>query len=746
MGPSLAEPLRRALDVVLLRADPPDGGVEALAVDVAVLEVLQALADRARLLLVLDDLQWLDAPTRQVLEFAVRRVEPSRIGVLAASRELAPDIFALVPEPLELVEIGPVTKPELADIVAERTGRVPSPHRAAELHRLSGGNPFLALELARGDGRHGGQHWDAQQFSVPERYGRLLSDRLSVLSTAGRRAVLAAALLSRPTTAVLAEVAGRSGVPEAEEAGILHVGGAAGEAVEFDHPLLAAACRETAGPRAVREMHLVLGSLAADPVERAHHLALGRIEADAALADEVESAADVAAQRTAIATAAGLAREALRLTPSVALEDRVRRVVLSSDWFAQCGELAEAEAVVTPVLDGLPAGSLRARCLVARANALGQEVAGGLVLMREAIQQPGIDPETETSARMFVAAGLLNTGDFESARAEAGVTAAVATAAGVTELVFAARLLEAQADLFLGVPLEESVAWAEAQGGTEVSDISEHPDMTLAFATAWRDDPDEAARLVDRLLRMARERGDLRSEGGLLMHRAEIALRVGDLETARICADRCYRILADGVRDQVSLYIRAHVEAWRGELDEARRLATTGLAMADEAADAIFAAQCLLVLGFTEVSAGRFEEAACHEARLSDLMASMKWGHPGALRWQGDAVEAFLATGAVDDAAEVTARLWEEADRMGLAGSRAVAARCEGLLHSHRGDLKLAEDSMLESLALMTGLDMPLERARTLLALGATRRRGRQKASARASLAEARDLFSRAGA
>ena len=46
----------------------------------------------------------------------------------------------------------------------------------------------------------------------------------------------------------------------------------------------------------------------------------------------------------------------------------------------------------------------------------------------------------------------------------------------------------------------------------------------------------------------------------------------------------------------------------------------------------------------------------------------------------------------------------------------------------------------------MTGLDMPLERARTLLALGATRRRGRQKASARASLAEARDIFSRAGA
>ncbi|HEX6056514.1 MAG TPA: LuxR C-terminal-related transcriptional regulator, partial [Intrasporangium sp.] len=435
-----------------------------------------------------------------------------------------------------------------------------------------------------------------------------------------------------------------------------------------------------------------------------------------------------------------------RLTPSVALEDRVRRVVLSCDWFAQCGELAEAEAVVTPVLDGLPAGSLRARCLVARANAFGQEVERSLELLREAIRQPDLEPETEIAARMALTQCLVVAGDADGARLEARQTAAVALGAGLREHVGTAVLLEAETDLILGVPLEQSAAWVTVQGEPDGPVIYDHRDRLLAFAEAWRDDPVEAARLLDGLMRTARERGDLSSEGGLVMHRAEVALRLGDLETARACADRCYRVLADGVRDQMPLYIRAHVQAWRGELDEARRLATTGLAMANDAADLIFQAQCLLVLGFTEVSAGRFDDAAGHEARLRDLMARMKLGHPGALRWQGDAVEAFLATGAVDDAAEVTARLWEEADRMGLAGSRAVAARCEGLLHSHRGDLKLAEDSMLESLALMTGLDMPLERARTLLALGATRRRGRLKASARASLAEARDLFSRAGA
>ena len=112
VAPTLADPLRRALDVVLLRADPPAGGVDTLAVDVAVLEVLQALAERRRLLLVLDDLQWLDAPTRQVLEFAVRRVDPSRVGVVAASRESGPEAFALVPEPIELIEVAALTQHE----------------------------------------------------------------------------------------------------------------------------------------------------------------------------------------------------------------------------------------------------------------------------------------------------------------------------------------------------------------------------------------------------------------------------------------------------------------------------------------------------------------------------------------------------------------------------------------------------------------------------------------------------------
>jgi DNA-binding CsgD family transcriptional regulator len=742
---TLPGPLRRALDVVLRRADPPAGGVDALAVNVAVMEVLATMAGRKKVLLVLDDLQWLDLPTRHVLEFAMGRLPPAAVGVLAASRESDPETLALLPQPVEPIEVVALTAHEIADLVALRAGRVPSPRSAAQLHRLSGGNPFLALELAR-DRRD--RLWDAEEFSVPERYRRLLADRLSVLSPAGRRTALAAALLSRPTASSLVRAGGRSGLEEAESTGVLHISThrLAGDAVEFDHPLLAAACRDAAGPVAVREMHLALASLADDPVERAHHVALGTVEANPALADEVEAAAHLAAQRVALAPAAELAGDALRMTPGPALADRARRAVLSARWFVQCGEQARAQAVIRPLLEELPPGPLRARSLLAYADALGQEIAGMLPLVREAIEQPGLEPEVALEARMALASALMVHGDLAGARMEAIGAGDAAAKAGLTEAVAAAQRLEAETGLFLGVPLDETPAWITAQHTSGGALVYEHPDRVQAFAASWRDDQAEAQRLLQHLIRVARERGELSSEAALSMHRAEFALRDGHIDAAAVWAEHSYRLSADGVRDQLPLYIRAHVAAWRGDLDEARRLATTGLAMADQAADSIFGAQCLLVLGFTEVSAGRFEDAARHESRLRDLMARMGWGHPGALRWQGDAVEAFLATGRVEEASEVTARLWGEADRLDLRGCRSLAARCDGLIHARAGDVKLAEDSLVESLALMTGLDMPLERARTLFALGVSRRRNRQKATATAALREARDLFSRSGA
>ncbi len=734
----LSDPLRRALDVVLLRAEPGAERTDALAVNLAVLEVLQAMAERQPVLLVLDDLQWLDPPTRGVLGFALRRLADSGVAVLAASRETD---SSPLPEPLALIDVEPLTAAEIADVVALRVGQLPTPAKARVLHRMSGGNPFLAVELARSSASVPAT---ITEIPLPERYRPVLAARMADLTPVGRNAALAAALLSRPTSDLLARVGGSDGLVDLQTAGIMRV---AGQAVEFDHPLMAAAFRDLAGPDNVRGMHQQLSGIVDEPTERARHLALAAAGADEALAAEIEDVAHEAASRAAIDTAAELATHAATLTPPRALDDRVRRAVAAAGWFHDAGEPARSRGILEPLLEVLPEGPLRARCLNVLAYSKGQDIAGILELYREALAQPAVEPDVELDVRMNLAGCLLISGDLDGARRELGAPHHPAADPGLAELVASVDLLRGEIDYCSGIPLAESAAWARARKHSwENPPVYGHPERVLAIEASHGDDQATAAGLLDDLLQRCRQLHDHGSEGALLLHRAEIEVRSGRLDAAAESADTAYRITADGVRDQFPLYVRAHVAAWQGSLEDARALAGEGLVMAREAGDAIFEAQCLLVLGFVEVSAGRYEAACRYESDLRDQAFRSGCGHPGTFRWQGDAVEAFVAVDRVDDARQVTDEVWRQADRLELNGSRALAARCDGLIHAHDGDLKLAEDSLLQSLSLMDGLEMPLERARSLLALGVVRRRSRQKVTARDVLDEARDIFAASGA
>jgi DNA-binding CsgD family transcriptional regulator len=740
----LPSPLRRALDVVLQRADPPDHGADALAANLGALEVLQAMTDRRRLLLILDDVQWLDPPTRGVLGFAIRRLAGRQLAVVAAVRGSDDSSFgSLVPEPRAVITLGPLTEPEIADVVALRTGVMPTPGRAARLHRLSGGNPYLAVELGRAAMAVPA---GVEELPVPQRHRPVLAARLAGLSPAARRTVLAAALLARPTPGTLAQIGGPDGLVEAEAASVLR---RAGELIELDHPLLAAACREEAGHAAVRMMHAELSSIASDVIQRARHLALSAPGADEQVAAEVEAAAGEAAGRAAIATAAELARHALKLTPEAALEDRVRRAVSAARWSTQVGESAAAHEVLHPLVAALPMGPQRARCLTTLAASIGQEVGGGIALLREALAQPGLQPSDESRIRLGLSDLHTNHGDLAEARNQAELAGAKAQAAGQAAQAALAALYETHVGFFSGVPPTESRAWALARAHSwDSAPAYHHPDILLAWEASYtHEDQARAVELFEGVAGRARVLDDLVSEAAAALHRAEAEIRRGQLATADTLADKGYRILSDGVRDQFPLYVRAHVAAWHGSLQTARSLAGEGLRMARETGDAIFEAQNLLVLGFTEVSAGRYEAACGHESALHDLLLGrMRWGHPGIYRWHGDAVEAFLGVGRVEDASDVAGKLWDQADRLDLPGCQALAARCDGLIHAHRGDLKRAQDSLTESLRLMDGLDMPLERGRSLLALGIARRRARQKATAREAFSEARGIFVEADA
>jgi predicted ATPase len=84
--PALPAPQARALESVLLRAEPDRSAAMHLLVSVAVQRALEEAARRAPVILGIDDLQWLDEPSARALGYALRRLGGSPVWVVATRR------------------------------------------------------------------------------------------------------------------------------------------------------------------------------------------------------------------------------------------------------------------------------------------------------------------------------------------------------------------------------------------------------------------------------------------------------------------------------------------------------------------------------------------------------------------------------------------------------------------------------------------------------------------------------------
>jgi DNA-binding CsgD family transcriptional regulator len=151
-------------------------------------------------------------------------------------------------------------------------------------------------------------------------------------------------------------------------------------------------------------------------------------------------------------------------------------------------------------------------------------------------------------------------------------------------------------------------------------------------------------------------------------------------------------------------------------------------------------------LGLLELSLG--DPAAALE-RLEPLVRDLEEAglrEPAAMRFVPDAIEAMLAVGRLSDAERLLRRFESRSARLDRTSARAVAARCRALVLAARTDFEGALAHLEGALEQHQRAPIPFDSARTLVALGATRRRARQKASARAALGAAAEEFDRLGA
>jgi DNA-binding NarL/FixJ family response regulator len=271
----------------------------------------------------------------------------------------------------------------------------------------------------------------------------------------------------------------------------------------------------------------------------------------------------------------------------------------------------------------------------------------------------------------------------------------------------------------------------------------------MAVNLGWVDELDAAAELFRSLREAAVERAEASALPWILAHLGLVETYAGRWEQAMEAADAaCEHAAQSGQEPQraYGLAVRSLVRANRGELDDARADAEEARALAGERG--VMIAEILSASALAMVELSRGNPGAAH-AVLGPLGERLERGgvrEPGSVRFVADNIEALIGVGRVDEAEAVLEQLEERARRLDRVSVLASAARCRGLVAAARGDLDGALASLGRALAEHQRVLLPLDRARTVLAIGMTQRRAKQRRAARDSLERACALFEELGA
>jgi DNA-binding CsgD family transcriptional regulator len=279
--------------------------------------------------------------------------------------------------------------------------------------------------------------------------------------------------------------------------------------------------------------------------------------------------------------------------------------------------------------------------------------------------------------------------------------------------------------------------------------VMTQPLFQAAFAWLWWDELDRALAAFERLRARAVELGDEGSLAYVLVMGAQIHCVRGDVQSAIRCADEGYALTEQTGQATVGAYVlalRAIADAIAGDVDQGRERAEHSLAIAERTNGRPAEHFARAALGLLELSAGRPAQASAALDPLVDFLRAEQITEPGTARVLGDQIEALIALGKLDAAAELLGWYAANAERLGRRSALATAARCRGLLAGARRDVDGAVAELGGALALHEGVPIPLELGRTQLALGTALRRARQRGAAREALESARDTFGAIGA
>jgi DNA-binding CsgD family transcriptional regulator len=725
------------------------GGAAAdrFLVGLAVLSLLSRVAEERPLVCLIDDAQWLDRASAQVLGFVGRRL-------LAECMAL---VFAVRGEPGEERELGnlPVmvigglndsdARALLESVVPGRLDERVRDRIVAETR----GNPLALLELPLGltaaELAGGFVRPDARPLAsvIEQSFLR----RVQALPLETQRLLLAAAAEPVGDVPLLWRAAERLGISDdaataAEAAGLIEFG----FRVRFRHPLVRSATYRAATASQRQEVHRALAEATdpeADPDRRAWHRAQAAVGPDETVAGELERSADRAQARGGIAAAAAFLERASELTPDPAR--RVARSLAAAQAKFEAGApsaahelLAAAEIGPLDELQRARIARLRAEIVFARSR--GSEAPPLLLDAAKGLEDldAGLARETYVEALgAAVFAGRLGGryGMREVAQAARAAPRGPEPRRPVDLLLdgMATRLTEGYG---AGVPpLRRALQAFRGDPLRDEDDIRRW--LWLAWLLAGDLWDDEAwHELATRAVRLAREAGALTVLPVDLEYRAGVHLHAGEFAAASSLVDEADAISA-AIGNAPLRYAALFLAAWRGEEAQALKLSEARArdATARGEGRALGLVQCVSAVLYNGL--GRYETALAAAQRACEHEDLVFFG------WSlVELIEAGARSGAHDAAAVALRQLEERARAAGTDWALGILARSRALLEQGQA----ADALYREAIERLERCRIVVHLARAHLVYGEWLRRENRRVDAREQLRIAYEMLSRMGA
>ncbi|KUH97899.1 hypothetical protein AU190_21945 [Mycolicibacterium acapulense] len=742
-----------AVNRVLFRADGDGPPIDHRVVAAAVGTLLEHLAAAAPLLVAIDDVQWLDASSRVVLGFVIRRLR-GRIGVLATERcdpgrSRAEEWLTLgSAEQMARIRLQPLTLGALHQLLLQRIGHSFSRVVLVRIAEISGGNPFYALELARVI--DGGE--PPAGPGLPATLAELVRMRVGRLDGDLRRVLLAAASVAAPTVDLLAGVTDSTvehvmEVLEAVESdGVVEI---EGSRVRFTHPLLAYGVYSEASAGSRRAMHRALAAVEVHPELKARHLALAATTADEATFATLDSAAEATRHRGAPAAAA----ELLELVINLGGGTPMRRM-RAAEHHLRAGNTQRAAEVLRPALVELEDGPLRALALILHGGILVYENTfdEAAVQLGRALDNAADHPAIRVRALLMLSFAQATATHYEAALRNAIEGTAIADSLEDPGLISQALATYVTVNALYGNGIDETALERALQLDDETSDapVPLCPRAAALQVLAWAGDFGAARAYAESLRRSCEERGSDSEILFIAIHATLMEIWQSRFaEAARIAEDSIQRAQQLGGDHPLAIagIVTAAVSAFTGREQDARDAAHSALVAARRCGAPGVENWAHMILGFLEVSLGNHAEAIRHfEPGLAGLGSTPPGTELITAWWVPYAAEAMINLGNVTDAAAVLDLLESNGRRLDRAWMIAAALRCRAMLAATKGVLTEAEKLAREALAEHERTAMPFELARTRLLLGQLQRRQRLKEAAANTLRETLEIFEDKGA